>query len=90
MKKKSLSIVAALLAGILNAAEIEQVIVRQQWPWSTDVKVEYRLSALTHPVDIVLEAYNGETKLEFSDFPNASPAIFTASPSRWARFLSIR
>ena len=68
MKKKSLSIVAALLAGILNAAEIEQVIVRQQWPWSTDVKVEYRLSALTHPVDIVLEAYNGETKLEFSDF----------------------
>ena len=68
MKKKSLSIVAALLAGMLNAAEIEQVIVRQQWPWSTDVKVEYRLSALTHPVDIVLEAYNGETKLEFSDF----------------------
>ena len=68
MKKKSLSIVAALFAGLLNAAEIEQVIVRQQWPWSMDVKVEYRLSALTHPVDIVLEAYNGETKLEFSDF----------------------
>jgi hypothetical protein len=27
-------------AASVNAAVVKQVIVRQQWPWSTDVKVE--------------------------------------------------
>ena len=27
-----------------HGAVIEQVIVRQQWPWSTDVKVEYKVT----------------------------------------------
>ena len=35
-----------MIAGAVNAAVIEQVIVRQQWPWSTDVKVEYKISPL--------------------------------------------
>ncbi len=38
------------------AATINQVIVRQQWPWSTAVKVEYRLSGVTAPVDIDIAA----------------------------------
>ena len=45
-------------------AVIDQVIVRQQWPWSTDVKIEYRLSQVTNPVDITVRAYNGTTPLD--------------------------
>ena len=59
------SILAAAcgLAGAASAATVDQVIVRQQWPWSTDVKVEYRLSGVTAPVDIAVTAYSGETEL---------------------------
>lgn len=53
-----------LAASALNAAVVEQVIVRQQWPWSTDIKVEYRIAGVTSPVDIAVEVYNGEQKLE--------------------------
>lgn len=41
------------------AADVGRVIVRQQWPWSTDIKVEFELSNVTDPVDISLKAYNG-------------------------------
>ena len=46
-----------------HAAVIQQVIVRQQWPWSTDVKVEYKLAEVTAPVDISVKAFNGNTEL---------------------------
>jgi formylglycine-generating enzyme required for sulfatase activity len=39
------------------------VIVRQQWPWSTDVKVEYKLAEVTAPVDVSVKAFNGNTEL---------------------------
>ena len=55
-----------LAAASLNAAVIEQVIVRQQWPWSTDVKVEYKLSGVTSPVDISVKAFNGNVELDSS------------------------
>ena len=61
-------ILATLLAAAAAAqgTDIEQVIVRQQWPWSTDVKVEYRLSGVSAsaPVDISVTAYNGGTELD--------------------------
>lgn len=40
MKKLVVSLLAALGVQLLPAAVIEQVLVRQQWPWSTDVKIE--------------------------------------------------
>ena len=52
------------LSSAAAAASIDRVIVRQQWPWSTDVHVEYTLSGVTDPVDISVEAFNGEEKLE--------------------------
>ena len=67
MKKLNAFLVSVLAAVTLNAATIEQVIVRQQWPWSTDIKVEYKLSAVTNPVDIAVEAYNGSEKLTFPE-----------------------
>lgn len=63
MKKFNAFLVSVFATVVLNAAVIEQVIVRQQWPWSTDVKVEYKLSAVTNPVDISVRAYNGDVEL---------------------------
>lgn len=57
-----------LAAASAHAAAIEQVIVRQQWPWSTDVKVEYRISGVDaqHPVNLGVKAYNGDVELDAS------------------------
>ena len=65
MKKFNTFLVSVLATAALNAAVIEQVIVRQQWPWSTDIKVEYRLSGVTgaSPVDVAVKAYNGDVEL---------------------------
>ena len=65
MKKLNAFLFSILATAALNAAVIEQVIVRQQWPWSTDIKVEYRLSGVTgaSPVDVAVKAYNGDVEL---------------------------
>ena len=55
---------SAATAFLLQAATVDQVIVRQQWPWSTDVKVEYRVTGVTGPVDIEVQAFAGETALD--------------------------
>ena len=49
------------------------MIVRQQWPWSTDVKVEYQLEDVdaAHPVDIAVTAYNGDTPLPTANLASA-------------------
>ena len=65
MKVTTVLATFAMVAS-LNAAVIEQVIVRQQWPWSTDVKVEYKLSGVTSPVDISVKAFNGNVELDSS------------------------
>ena len=71
--KKQLATIFALLAAVAAqaAAVIEQVIVRQQWPWSTDVKIEYKLSGVTTPVDIAVTAYDGEAPLDSSRLASA-------------------
>ena len=70
MKKTILAGMTAMFAaaGLADSPAIEQVIVRQQWPWSTDVKVEYKLTGVdsAHPVNIGVEAYNGEIELDAS------------------------
>ena len=69
---KVTAVIASFMAAAsLNAAVIEQVIVRQQWPWSTDVKVEYKLSGVTSPVDISVKAYNGNVELDSSQLAAA-------------------
>lgn len=69
MSKLSMFLLAAVGAVSVQAADVEQLIVRQQWPWSTDIKVEYRLSGVDtdHPVDLQLKAFNGETELALPD-----------------------
>ena len=61
---KKIMILAGFLASAsLHAAVIQQVIVRQQWPWSTDIKVEYKLAEVTNAVDISVKAFNGNVEL---------------------------
>ena len=70
--KKSIVFVAGLaISASLGAAEIGRVVVRQLWPWSTDVRIEYELSGVTGPVDVTVEAWNGSEKLDQSRLANA-------------------
>ena len=72
MKAMTMSAVAfAAVAYAACGATVERVIVRQQWPWSTDVKVEYRLSGVTEPTDLVVEALNGSEPIESSALHSA-------------------
>jgi len=70
MKKKVIkiicySVIFLLTAGVLIADPvISQVTVRQRWPWSRLVDIDYMLSCeLTQSVDIVIQAYSGTTPL---------------------------
>jgi formylglycine-generating enzyme required for sulfatase activity len=53
------------------AADISDVIVRQQWPWSTDIKVEFKLTNVTGPVTVNVEAFDGATPLDSSSLKDA-------------------
>ncbi len=68
---KTLFLASACIASSAFGASIDQVIVRQQWPWSTDIVVEYMLSGVTSPVDIEVEAYSGDVKLNSDVLRNA-------------------
>ena len=65
-------VVCATCATTVSAATVEQVIVRQQWPWTTDIKVEYKLSGVTSPVDIHVTAYDGERQLDSAAIADAT------------------
>ena len=54
----------AACAATASAATVDEVTVQQQWPWSTDVKVKYKLSGVTAPVDVTLTAYDGARQLD--------------------------
>ena len=62
------SIVLALVsvcAVATNAADVGRVIVRQQWPWSTKINVDFELSgvSVSAPADISLRCYNGAVEI---------------------------
>jgi formylglycine-generating enzyme required for sulfatase activity len=65
MKKFAAAWMCLALANA-QAATIEQVIVRQQWPWSTDIKVEYKISGVEKTADLVVTAFNGNEPLDSS------------------------
>ena len=63
MKKTSILVVAAMVAASLAAATVDSVSFTQDWPWSTDIKITYELSGVTAPVDVTVEAFDGETAI---------------------------
>ena len=56
MKSHIITMFAVAVAAAAQAATVDQVIVRQQWPWSETVKVEYVLSDVTAPVNVSVTA----------------------------------
>ena len=64
MKKTLVFCTAFLSAVTLFSATIEQLIVRQQWPWSAGIKIEYRISGVDAPVNLTVSAANGQTPLD--------------------------
>ena len=63
---RTAALAVAMFGSVANGATIDEIIVRQQWPWSTDVRVEYRVTGVTDPVDISVAAYDGDTPLDAS------------------------
>ena len=63
MKKSLSAIFFATSAFALAAATVENVRFRQNWPWSTAIKISYDLRAVSGPVDVGVEAFDGEKSL---------------------------
>ena len=63
--KKTIIAIVALGAMTLGAADIGRVIVRQQWPWSTAINVDFELSGVSPsaPADISLRCFNGASEI---------------------------
>ncbi len=53
------------------AATVDQVIVRQQWPWSTDVKIEVKVTDVSAPFDLSFSAFEGATALDTTSLDSA-------------------
>ncbi len=74
---KTMSLAFVALAAAFGAfaetsATVETVLVRQLWPWSRNVRVEYTLANTGGgSVDISFRAYNGSTELDVSSIGTA-------------------
>ena len=64
MNKSTILFAAASTGLALCAATVDRVVVRQQWPWSTDITVEYELGGVTGSTDLEVEVYDGATKVD--------------------------
>ena len=91
--KKLLSVALALFSGVAECATIERTLVRQMWPWNGEIRVEYRISGVTDPVDVQVglsgngqaidvptSAISGDV---FSVMGDGIYAITLASPTNW-------
>lgn len=52
---------------LFGAAQVDRVLVRQQWPWSSEVRIEYTVSGATAPAVVSFEFYDGETRIPVAD-----------------------
>ena len=50
--RKTLFLAMALGTLSLSAATVDRVMVRQMWPWNGAIRIEYKLSGVTAPVDL--------------------------------------
>jgi len=65
--KTALASLAACLALNSLAADISHVSVRQRWPWSKLVDIDYVIANATQGVDIAVTAHNGSIPLVLGD-----------------------
>ncbi len=77
MKKLILTVVLGWTAGVVLAEPvIENIQVRQQWPWSTDVTIDFDVAGAdpATPKDVAVTVYNGSTRVD-----GISPQAFTGA-----------
>ena len=67
MKKSFVSLVFTALAASSFAAQVDRVLVRQMWPWSSEVRVEYSVSGATAPAAVSFAFFDGSTPLAPTD-----------------------
>ena len=67
MKIRFAAVASLLVAASMQAAQVDRVLVRQQWPWSQDVRVEYVVSGASALVAVEFEFYDGGTRLPVAD-----------------------
>ena len=71
MNRLMFAVVTAIVGVTANSATITDILVRQQWPWSTDVKVEYRVSGVTSSQKLLVTFKDGDTPLVAAGFSSA-------------------
>ena len=71
MKRLMATAVTAFFGVAAHSAEITDILVRQQWPWSTDVKVEYRVTGVTTPQTLRVTFSDGGKPLSATGFREA-------------------
>ena len=66
---KKLMMIAAMAMAYVSIAtpQVGSVLVRQNWPWSTDIRVTYELSGITQPVDLIVKGYNDGQEVAIPD-----------------------
>ena len=67
MKKSVMVLASAVFAASAFSAQVDRVLVRQQWPWSSEVRVEYVVSGTTAPAAVSFAFYDGSTLLTPTD-----------------------
>ena len=67
MKKPFASLAFAALAASAFAAQVDRVLVRQMWPWSSDVRVEYTVSGTAAPAAVSFAFFDGASALTPAD-----------------------
>ena len=67
LKKVFAIAMIASMAAVCRSAQVDSVLVRQQWPWNAEVRVEYVVSGATAPAAVTFEFRNGGEVVPISD-----------------------
>ena len=84
--KKIIYTLALLAASSSHAAVIEDVTLRQSWPWSTDIVVSFTLSGVETPVYIDVEPFDGSTQLKTAEAfrPYLTGDVYALTNGTWS------
>lgn len=64
MKMKGVFVGVALSALTLQAATVDRMLVRQEWPWNEKVDIDFALSGVAAKTEIDCAVYRGGTRLD--------------------------
>ena len=64
--KRLLAATVLLAAGLLSAATVDNVSVRQRWPWSQKVDITYNLTT-DKPQQIDVAVFQGDARVPMPD-----------------------